>query len=173
MSIIFFYSKGEDWQWTITLPLMYWTLRSGNILETLTREAHLSHLISSDLISLLRFVSRLTPQPLRLTDFVAGLNLVAWKICRFCRLSLICKKIRWIKRSNHKIVKFPQNLYATLWNWKELLTVTNFLITRLNRNNFEGYLLFSAEITKKLMKSFFFLSTGGNDNGADQEHWTN
>ena len=92
VSIIFFYSKGEDWQWTITLPLMYWTLRSGNILETLTREAHLSHLISSDLISLLRFVSRLTPQPLRLTDFVAGLNLVAWKICRFCRLSLICKK---------------------------------------------------------------------------------
>ena len=53
------------------------------------------------------------------------------------------------------------------------LTVTNYLITRLNRNNFEGYLLFSAEITKKLMKSFFFLSTGGNDNGADQEHWTN
>lgn len=66
------------------------------------------------------------------------------------------KKIRWIKRSNQKIVRFPQNLYATLWNWKELLTVTNFLITRLNRSNFEGYLLFSAEITKKLMKSFFF-----------------
>ena len=172
MSIIFFYSKGEDWQWTITLPLMYWTLRSGNILETLTREAHLSHLISSDLISLLRFVSRLTPQPLRLTDFVAGLNLVAWKICRFCRLSLICKKNPLNKTLEPKNSKIPAK-YATLWNWKELLTVTNFLITRLNRSNFEGYLLFSAEITKKLMKSFFFLSTGGNDNGADQEHWTN
>lgn len=172
MSIIFFYSKGEDWQWTITLPLMYWTLRSGNILETLTREAHLSHLISSDLISLLRFVSRLTPQPLILTDFVAGLKLVAWKICRSFRLSLICKKNPLNKTLEPKNSKIPAK-YATLWNWKELLTVTNFLITRLNRSNFEGYLLFSAEITKKLMKSFFFLSTGGNDNGADQEHWTN
>lgn len=107
VSIIFFYSKGEDWQWTITLPLMYWTLRSGNILETLTREAHLSHLISSDLISLLRFVSLLTPQPLRLTDFVAGLKLVAWKICRFFRLSLIRKKNPLNKTLEPKNSKIP------------------------------------------------------------------